>query len=383
MIEEFYKVRGKAWTLERYPQYGNTTLRAWSAADEFLVDSVQLKTRNKPLRVLVLNDTYGAVAIPFHDQRTTVMVDSYLSEVAIRRNMKLNRIPEEEIQFLSSVDEIQQKFDLLLINMPASFSLLEYQLQRVRGHLQSKCGVFAVAMSKDANNELYNILQQNLGPTSGPTVPSRKKARLFQIELDADTRRYMKDVPLRSYKIADPDAEIVCAPGVFSADRLDEGTRLLLEHIPSSKTPIDIADYGSGSGVLGLVALMQSPRSSLLLIDESRLAIHSSRETFRRNNLDSDRVTYRLANGFVGTAPESLDLVLSHPEITQDDLFHPWMGHQFIQHSHAVLRPGGSLLFVTQKRHPILPIVEQIFPSSTIVEEDDVYRVISAQKAKK
>lgn len=381
VLDNIYKVKGKAWKLERYPKFGNATIRAWSAADEFLVDSILPKSRTKPLRMLVLNDPFGAVTIPFHDQRVTVMVDSFVSEIAIRRNMKLNRIPEDSIQFLSPTDEIVQKFDILAIGTPDSLVTLEFQLQRIRAHLQSKCSIFAVAMLKDTNNELYNILQQALGPTTGPTIPSRRKARLFQIELDADTRRLVKDVPLRSYKIANIESEILSAPGVFSSDRLNEGTRLLMEHIPESKKSIDIADYGCGAGVVGLTALSQCPKASLLMIDESRLAIHSTQETFKRNNIDIKNVRFRLANGFIGTDPESLDLVLSHPEMMQDDLYNPWVAHQFMQHSHAVLRAGGRLLFVTSKEFPVMPVLEELFSSVEILEEEGNYRVISAIKA--
>lgn len=380
MIEHSYKVREKTWKLERYPKLGSTTLRAWSAADEFLADTVQLPSRNKPLRILVLNDAFGAISLPFSNHRTVVMVDSFLSEVAIRRNMKLNKVPEEAIQFISSTEEIQQKFDVLLIGMPSSMNLLEFQLTRVRAYLQSKCAIFAVAMYKDANNELYNILQQTLGPTSGPAIPSRKKARLFQIELDADTRRLMKDIPLRSYKIANIDSEILSAPGVFSSDRLDEGTRLLMEYIPENKRAISIVDYGCGSGVLGLVALSQCPKASLVMIDESRLALYSAQETFKKNNIDTKNVTFRLANGFIGTAPDSFDLVLSHPDLTVEGSYFSLLAQQFIAQSHVVLRPGGRLLFVTSKEYPVASIVEEVFGTVELLDEESNYRVYSAIK---
>src|SRR4051812_6838423 len=41
------------------------------------------------------------------------------------------------------------------------------------------------------------------------------------------------------------------APGLFSTDRIDDGTRLLLAHLPET-APATVLDVGCGYGALGL-----------------------------------------------------------------------------------------------------------------------------------
>lgn len=74
------------------------------------------------------------------------------------------------------------------------------------------------------------------------------------------------------------------ARGLFSADRIDDGTRLLLSHLPalfatpsSSDAPararIDVLDLGCGYGALGLAVAVAHANATLTLIDRDRIAV--------------------------------------------------------------------------------------------------------------
>ncbi len=67
--------------------------------------------------------------------------------------------------------------------------------------------------------------------------------------------------------------ELRSALGVFSADALDPGTALLLEHLEDLDPPRTIFDPGCGLGVLGLSALRRWPDSRALLADVDHRAI--------------------------------------------------------------------------------------------------------------
>ena len=68
--------------------------------------------------------------------------------------------------------------------------------------------------------------------------------------------------------------------GTFSADHLDIGTRLFLQHLPSRSDKARIVDLGCGNGVVGLAAALASPKASLTFVDESYQAVASARATF-------------------------------------------------------------------------------------------------------
>jgi len=74
------------------------------------------------------------------------------------------------------------------------------------------------------------------------------------------------------------------ARGLFSADRIDDGTRLLLSHLPElsaaqsgSDAPaserIDVLDLGCGYGALGLAIAAAYTNATLTLVDRDRIAV--------------------------------------------------------------------------------------------------------------
>lgn len=66
------------------------------------------------------------------------------------------------------------------------------------------------------------------------------------------------------------------APGLFSAGRVDDGTRLLLSHLPAT-TPHRVLDLGCGYGALGLPIAAAHPAAEVTLVDRDLLAVAMSR----------------------------------------------------------------------------------------------------------
>lgn len=73
------------------------------------------------------------------------------------------------------------------------------------------------------------------------------------------------------------DFRFLAHEGLFSADRVDDGTRLLLAHLPQS-APGSVLDVGCGYGALGLPIAAAHPAARCLLVDRDLLAVaHSAR----------------------------------------------------------------------------------------------------------
>lgn len=67
---------------------------------------------------------------------------------------------------------------------------------------------------------------------------------------------------------------------VFSTQRIDEGTLLLLEHLPEG-APRSVLDLGCGYGALGLPVAARFPEARVLLVDRDLLAVAASAHNAR------------------------------------------------------------------------------------------------------
>jgi len=72
-------------------------------------------------------------------------------------------------------------------------------------------------------------------------------------------------------------------PGVFSHGEFDLGSRLLLDSLP--KLSGKVLDFGCGAGVLGCVMATLNTDIQLEMCDISALAVRSSEETLKANQL--------------------------------------------------------------------------------------------------
>lgn len=372
---ELYQVANKKFKLERFPVVRNGPLRAWSAADEYVVDHLDESAFSEKSKLLVLNDSFGALSIPFTGLKTTVLTDSLLSELAIRKNLEGNNLRNDALNFISPTDEIKQKYDILIVGVPKSRSLLEYQLRKIRPFLKPNCFILAGVMVKYLHPSLLSLFQATLGPAEH--LPSFKKARLIIIELDPETKSRAPSIPTLTYKLAQHKLEIASAPGVFSREHLDEATRLLLTQIPISQDNKRIADLGSGSGIVGAVTAKNNPNSKIICIDESHLAVYSAQQTFEKNELSNGE--YVLSAGFTKFTTNTFDMVISNPPIHQGHHLSPWLAFDLFRQTSKVLKEGGEFIFVVSRNLRCQDFLSKLFKSIEIIKHNSkfcVYRCV-------
>ncbi|WP_029150702.1 class I SAM-dependent methyltransferase [Microbacterium indicum] len=77
----------------------------------------------------------------------------------------------------------------------------------------------------------------------------------------------------------DRDVEVTTAAGVFSPDRLDKGTDVLLSNSPEAPAGGDFLDIGAGWGPISLTLAMQAPRARVWALDVNERAL----DLVRRN----------------------------------------------------------------------------------------------------
>ena len=327
--------------LQRLPQRKHEVLRAWDAADEYLLH--YLANEDVPAsdaRITLLNDSFGALALGLHAFHPTAISDSYLSHQATRINLQLNCIEFDQVQLLDSLSIPEAPIDYLLIKVPKTLALLEYQLHILRPLLHPKSKVIAAGMVKAMSANVWKLLEKLLGPTS--TSLAVKKARLIFASLGTDLPLPKNPYPVR-YRLENTDLSICNHANVFSRDSLDIGTRLLLQHLPDDPAYRQIIDLGCGNGVVGLMVAKQLPDAQINFVDESYMAIASARENFAQAFAGQRQAQFTIGDCLNGFAEQSVDCLICNPPFHQQHTIGDQIAGQMFKQALRVLRKGGEL----------------------------------------
>lgn len=163
-------------------------------------------------------------------------------------------------------------------------------------------------------------------------------------------------------------------PGVFSWDRLDPGTALLLKTLPTLAGVG--ADFGCGIGWLSRAALASPKITKLTLIDLDRRAIDAARK-----NIDDPRAVFlwddvRQATNTLG----ALDFVITNPPFHETGGEDKSLGQGFIRAAATALRKGGDLWLVANRHLPYEAILAEHFTKVRLAGETNGYKVYEARK---
>lgn len=113
-------------------------------------------------------------------------------------------------------------------------------------------------------------------------------------ELLAKSKHWRNDIHFRQEVLGKP-FEFTSTWGIFSPEKLDEGSLMLLDYIDFKHDDNSI-DLGCGYGVLGMTAARECPNGQHLLIDKDFVAVEYAKLNCQKNGLTNAEVM--LSNGF-------------------------------------------------------------------------------------
>lgn len=375
--DHILKVPQGEFALHRLPKRPRELLRAFDAADEYLLDYVNDVVQ--PVvgaRILLVNDSFGALAVALNAFQPCAMSDSYLSQQATRLNLAANNLPENGVDLISCLTPPTGVFDLVLIKTPKTLALLEDELIRLRPHLTATTQVILAGMVKALPASVWKLLERLVGATT--TLLAKKKARLIIAAPNPDLLVPASPYPVY-YTLENTDYLIANHANVFSRDSLDIGTRFFLQHLPVRPEARDIIDLGCGNGLVGLIAAERNPRATLHFIDESFMALASAQENFRRAFGDGREATFRAGDGLIGIAPASADLILCNPPFHQQHTIGDQIAVAMFNESRRVLRKGGEL-WVIGNRHLAYHIsLKRLFGKISTIATNAKFVILKAE----
>ena len=161
--------------------------------------------------------------------------------------------------------------------------------------------------------------------------------------------------------------------GVFSKDKIDYGSRVLVETIiQQGKKYNNILDVGCGYGFIGIV-LGKLNEASVVFTDVNKRALHLSERNIKENKIKGEIV---LSNAYENIT-ETYDLIVTNPPIRAGKE----VVLNIIRDARKHLKEDGELWFVIRKDQgvkSIIKCVEDIYKTE-VVKKDKGFYIVRAK----
>jgi 16S rRNA (guanine1207-N2)-methyltransferase len=176
-----------------------------------------------------------------------------------------------------------------------------------------------------------------------------------------------------SFRFLAVEYSFISDDGVFSKDKLDTGTRILLETISKLKLTGKILDYGSGIGVIGILTKKMFEETSVSGFDINSRAVELSKLNAIKQNVDVDfRQGEKIQSGLY-------DVILMNPPIRtgKQNIY------SMFKDSYDHLKETGQLIIVIRKSHGANSAIKELqtyFSEVEIINRDKGFFIVRSNR---
>ncbi|MGG4443266.1 class I SAM-dependent methyltransferase [Brevibacillus fortis] len=164
--------------------------------------------------------------------------------------------------------------------------------------------------------------------------------------------------------------------GVFSRDRIDFGSVLLIENMEID-SHARVLDVGCGYGPMGLTAARLAEHGRVTMIDVNERAVNLARRNAEANGLKN--VEVRVSDVYSGVQGEQFDVILTNPPIRAGKE----IVHRIFAEGYDLLVDGGEMWVVIQKKQgapSALKKLQEMYREVIEVDREKGYHIFRAIK---
>ncbi|WP_411360741.1 methyltransferase [Pseudidiomarina sp. YC-516-91] len=263
--------------------------------------------------------------------------------------------------------------------LPKEKKLTDYLLQALAGVLPSGAKLWIVGEKRSGIKSIH----KHIGT---PWTPPQKIADGHHSTLlCCELTQQQSPVALSDFchysELAQPGLaalKLASYPGVFAFPSIDEGSRMLLQHLPTLG-PGKLLDFACGHGVLGAWLQRQQPQLQVSYLDVSAMALAACAETLRCNGLTGELI----AADELSTTLPSYDTIVSHPPFHTGQKTDYSIGQQFLRSAREHLTSNGELWLVANRFLPWPELITDSFGHCERVAQDNKFAVYRARRGRR
>ncbi|QYJ89418.1 class I SAM-dependent methyltransferase [Shewanella halotolerans] len=268
-----------------------------------------------------------------------------------------------------------QTFDAVVLFYPKSKSLAPYLINLAGRHLIPGGELVIVGEKKGGIRSITKQLPDYFD--GGIKLDNARHCMLYSSSLLSEAPEIKLSDWVKDYMLSTPQGELtICnLVGVFSEKRLDEGTELLLEHLPTLKGRV--LDFGCGAGVITAALLKANPDLELECVDINAMALASCELTLAANGMQAKVYA---SDGLTQTQG-MFDAVISNPPFHDGLDSTTEIATRFVQESEAQLKSGGIFQIVANRHLPYSDTIAKFFKTVNVAAENNKYKIYANRKA--
>lgn len=364
----------KKLTIRRYPETSNKSLQAWNAGDEYIISKLEEKEFSpRDKRTVICNDRFGYLTCALSERDPTLIINRKSQERSIEMNLRENGMAVFNDRWLSPLSDLPNPADTGVLQIPKSLDLFRYYLHQISPGLTEEGVLICAFMTKYFTPALLEIAGDYFETTEQSLAVKKSRLLILKNRKPLPETTFLEKIPF-SFDNHHQE-ELKQYPGVFSSGTIDYGTQFLINKLDLNEDEKAILDLGSGNGVLARAIQLKIPDAEIHLMDDSRLAIESS-----RLNLDAKNTEFHWNDTLDDMNVQSLDLVVSNPP------FH--FGHEtntevsvgLFREVAGALKPGGRFLLVANRHLGYQTYLKKFFTSIEIKGQNRKFAIYSATK---
>lgn len=194
-------------------------------------------------------------------------------------------------------------------------------------------------------------------------------------DLQQKAKQWRDDITF-TQDVLDKPFEFRSTWGIFSPEKLDDGSLMLLDYI-DFKPDDNSIDLGCGYGVLGMTAARECPQGEHLLIDKDFVAVEYAKLNCQKNHLTNTHV--QLSNGFYHVdKAQKFSLVMSNLPAKASKEQH----YLYLLDAYERMDVGGRFYVVTINglRDFMKRSFSEVFGNSDKVKQGKTYTITMAVK---
>lgn len=280
----------------------------------------------------------------------------------------------------SSSYQTKISHDLVIIAFPKSKAELNFTLAMIAHCINETTKILLVG-EKNGGIQSAAKLTQNIFSCCQKVDAARHCllfVGLFQPEKLSDVFNLQDWFKKYQITIEGINITVASLPGVFSQQKLDVGTELLLANLPSKMTG-KILDFGCGAGVISCFIGKKFSDVNLSLLDVSALALTSAQESLALNNLSG----HVFPSNSLSDVNEQYQHVVSNPPFHQGVKTHYQASEDFLAGINNKLHKQGNITIVANSFLRYQPIMEAHIGNTQVITKDKGFTIYQAQLSSK